>query len=71
MDWLEDDPTEIGWYAVVYCFDPHEGMFPTANYWDGTAWRHRGPIILRSPNTFPDMTTASDWARAHDPERLA
>ena len=55
-----------GWYAVVMCYDPAEGMFPdcvmTPASWstDRAIVGHAGP--------FPTEPDALRWAEAHDPE---
>jgi len=28
-------PKQRGWYAVLICWEPEEGHFPDAAYWDG------------------------------------
>jgi len=29
-------PAETGWYPVLICWEPREGFFPDAAYWNGT-----------------------------------
>ena len=39
MNWdFFNKPGEQGWYAVLICYDPQEGVFPSAGYWDGQKW---------------------------------
>ena len=69
-EWIYDDPDESGWYAITYCYDAQEGIFPGAAYWDqhGQKWRSRLPIGGRSPAPFASEDDALVWARQHDPE---
>lgn len=38
LDASEQPPTEPGWYAVLWCYEPNEGFFPDGAYWDGERW---------------------------------
>jgi hypothetical protein len=71
--WIDvrDAPaTAAGWYATVSCWDPHEGLFPGAHYWNGRQWAHGPAIVRRSPHPFETEASATQYARDHDPERL-
>lgn len=42
MEWNGmQDPKAPGWYAVLICYDPQEGIFPSAAYWDGEKWNRK------------------------------
>ena len=42
MEWeFLKDPIEAGWYAVLICYDPREGIFPGAAHWDGKKWSRK------------------------------
>jgi len=64
--WTYDKPLSPGWYAVVKCWEPSEGYFPDANFWDGQSWQERQPILQRSPVSFDTQVAARAWADAHD-----
>ena len=67
--WLyeqEDAERAPGWYAIALCWDPEEGTFPGADYWDGNEWTEGGPIIATSPGTLASKFAADEWARYHD-----
>lgn len=73
LDASDKPPTEPGWYAVLWCFDPDEGYFPAGFYWDGERWYDGEkvrvpPVAMRSPQSFAEEEDATDWAREHDPE---
>lgn len=68
-EWIEDSPPSDapGWYAALRCFDPLEGFFPIAAYWDGEAWSepavsHHIGLVQR------DATAAKALAEENDPE---
>lgn len=77
VEWLwirNHPPTESGWYATTHCFDPEEGIFPGAYFWDGVSWIFDDlvwgtlPLLNRSSVTFPSKSAAEKWAYEHDPE---
>lgn len=64
-DWDHDNPTEVGWHAIVYMWDPEEGSFFGTAQWDGSKWLSNYPITgFAGP--FPTQQEASDWADAHE-----
>jgi hypothetical protein len=67
--WISDHPpTETGWYATTHCWDPYEGIFPGAHFWNAE-WISEGhPIGQRSPMAFTSKAEALEWAYQHDPE---
>lgn len=70
VDWTSDNPTERGWYATVHCWDPNEGMFPGAHYWDGEQWQPRTSASIQHwRKIFETEQEAKDYAWEHDPER--
>jgi hypothetical protein len=74
MDWLDitkhPPPPGAGWYAVSYCWDEREGIFPGAAWFNGAVWSKRLPLLFRSPQTFCTEQLALEWAREHDVEDL-
>ena len=66
MEWdYDNDPTEDGWYAVLVCYDPQEGIFPMAAYWNGR-WEKKCVIAIgHRCNTEAE---AERLAYDHDPE---
>ncbi len=63
--WVDSEPTEDGWYAVMRCYDAEEGTLPGAEYWDEGKWGFRG-VYLHSPQTFVSEEAARAWASAYD-----
>lgn len=64
-----DDPTEVGWYATIQTWDPMEGMFPGAHYWDSKEWLDKGRASISYwPIVFASKEEAEKYARDHDPE---
>lgn len=63
------EPLPPGWYAILYCWDPHEGFFPGAAYWNGSAWSRDVPIVEISACDFADEVSAEKWADDNDPDR--
>jgi hypothetical protein len=64
----EKDAAEIGWYAVLLCWDPEEGIIPSTNFWEGR-WQFHGPVIARSPTPLRSRDAAGEWADKHDPDQ--
>lgn len=74
-DLRDDYPSEIGWYAVLQCWDAEEGIFPGAYYWNGERWTlqngHEGlrlPSIRYWPVVFDSQEAAEAYAYARDPD---
>ena len=67
---LPDDPKTLppGWYSILYCWEPGEGTFPGAAYWNGSKWSDRLPIVEVSSGAFCDEAAARKWADENDPE---
>ena len=64
----DKNPTQEGWYPVLLCWDPNEGHFPAAAYWDGERWTS-GPVAAFVPMApCADLKEARDWAYKYDPE---
>lgn len=69
--WVEGKPSEPGWYATVHGWEPQEGAFPGAHYWDGTAWTEPATkvvILMWMAPAFPSQEEAHRWAYDHDPD---
>ena len=67
MEWeFLKDPSENGWYAVLICYDPQEGIFPSAAYWDGEKWSHKS--VSGFGVKCETEKEAEDLAYAHDPD---
>lgn len=68
MDWIYDEcPKAIGFYAISYCWDNREGIFPSADWWDGSSWSAGYPIIAYA-GPFKTYNLANEWAIRHDIE---
>jgi len=65
--WITDDPTESGWYAVLICYDAEEGFSPSARYWK-TEWQSHSPVMCRLSQVFTTDEEATDAAYANDPD---
>lgn len=71
-----DTPAKIGWYATLHTWDPLEGLFPGAHYWDGKLWRTELGGVLSGtrasvsywPIVFESREEAEVYADEHDPE---
>jgi hypothetical protein len=76
-EWLFDDqPDEPGWYAIIKCWDPEEGLFPDAARWDGARWLDNRDRDVTAPisqhaGPFESEATAGKWADDNDPEMPA
>ena len=49
MEWQFSGTPEVaapGWYAVLVCYDPREGVFPASAEWDGSNWMHRAVVAF-------------------------
>lgn len=65
-EWCYGDPSDgAGWYAVLVCWDEHEGMFPSAAEWTGRTWGDGRPIVA-SYGRFRTQKEAEKWAFDHD-----
>lgn len=62
----ERKPSSAGWYAILYCWEPEEGVFHGASCWDGKTWDQDLPISgFHGPHE--SEAAAAAWADAHDP----
>lgn len=69
--WLyQYNPVEVGWYATLTCWEPLEGRFPGATYWDGTGWktRRKSAIVAFSSEPLESEELARQWAEDNDPD---
>jgi hypothetical protein len=64
----ENSPSETGWYPTITCWEPEEGMFPGAHYWDGSDWRDGKHVIGFWPKRFDREQDAEEYARYNDLE---
>ena len=69
-------PAVDGWFAVIRCWEPEEGMFPDATWADkGSFHRDDGGLATDGSGghagLFPTMAAAREWAEAHDPEETS
>lgn len=62
----DESPKEAGWYAVLLCWEPREGFFPGAAYWDGARFNETA-VSHFIPQPFEDEQTAKDSAYENDP----
>jgi hypothetical protein len=69
--WIDDErlPTKPGFYPVVLCWDPFEGLITSARYWDGKAWPAGSPVTMWIDEAFEKEEHAGDLAFYHDPEQ--
>lgn len=66
---LSDRPGQIGWYATLLCWDPLEGMFPAAHYWNGAKWEpETNAGIQYWPIIFESKQEAKNYADENDPD---
>lgn len=65
----ETEGLPVGWYPVLLCWDPNEGIFPNAAYWDGTEWKETiGPVNNYWRIWFATQAASYRYAYDHDPE---
>ena len=62
----DDQPGEPGWYPVLRCWDPEEGTFPGAGYWNGSSWDNQAVSSFGS--RCASRTEAERLAYEHDPD---
>lgn len=67
-DYTKGDTFEDGWYAVLWCYDGNEGVFPDAAEFRNGEFIHHAPIFKRSPNKFETSVEAHKWAYDNDPD---
>ena len=69
VDAFDNSPGVDGWYAVLYCWDSHEGVHVGADYWVGYAWGENLPVTsFYGP--FESREAADKYAWENDPDRL-
>jgi hypothetical protein len=42
-------PTIPGWYVILRCYDPQEGVFLDADYWDSQKFLGKGVSCYAEP----------------------
>jgi len=65
-NYLNNEPTQPGWYAVLMCFDSEEEAYPCAAEWGGTDWTCRG-VLYFGGQAMPSEAEARALALQHDP----
>lgn len=67
---IDSGPLERqGWYATLHSWDPNEGIFPGAHYWDGARWQPETTAALQYwPTVFETEEEACAYAYEHDPD---
>lgn len=74
IDWVfGTKPSINGWYAILYCWEPEEGVFDDAARWNDGKWGDGSyytylPIFCYSSSSFATQLEAEDWAYDHNPE---
>lgn len=63
-------PEVKGCYAILYSYDPREGIFDAWADWDGEKWSTTEPIGAFSSTPFSSEFQARDWAEANNPDNL-
>lgn len=69
-DWTwYEEPPGLGWYAILECWEPEEGMFPGATLVQSLplAGSHASGLVAHA-GPFPTREAAEAWAQAHDPD---
>ena len=67
MEWqYTGDPPSPGWYAVLVCYDPQEGVFPMGAEWDGSKWKQR--FVVGFGDRCETAKQAEELARDNDPD---
>lgn len=67
MEWkFLKDPSAAGWYAVLVCYDPQEGVFPAGAYWDGEKWSRKA--VHGFGEKCETEKEAEELAYANDPD---
>ena len=68
--WCYDDkPKARGLYSILYCWDPHEGVFPGEAEFDGVDWiRRSNSSVVAFSGPYSTREIALDLAQANDPD---
>lgn len=68
-DFEQQPPTKIGWYALLICYEPEEGILDEVRYWNGARWDVDNPYYVdRSKEPFNNRSTAEMWAELNNPD---
>lgn len=59
-------PPKPGIYAILYCWEPQEGVFDGAAYWNGKKWDQELPIGAFSFQPFKTIKEAEEWAERNN-----
>ena len=65
-NYTEGPPDTCGWYAVLICYDPMEGAFPQAAFWDGYTWSRKAVSAWGASRETSAL--ALELAYEHDPD---
>ena len=63
----DSKPVEKGWYATLHCWDPQEGFFPGAAFWNGKSFDSGRPISNFVDKVFKNKEDAEKFAYDNDP----
>lgn len=67
MEWVYDGkPSNPGWYAVLVCYETHEGASPMGAWWDGDKWHQEEVIAFGGARL--TKQAAEELAYKHDPD---
>lgn len=66
-DYRSDKPIKAGFYPVLFCFDPEEGLFDCGAYWDGNNWDR--PRVIGFGIKCKNKQDAERLAEKHNPEK--
>lgn len=65
-----EPPREQGWYAVLICFDPQEGVFPGGAYWKGHEWGRKA-VVMFGGDSLESEKAAEELAEQNGQEPVA
>ncbi len=66
-DYEKKETLAEGWYAILFGFEPSEGSFAQALYFDGNEFSESLPILHISSDIFPDEMSAEKWSEDNAP----
>lgn len=68
-EWILDgSPIQPGWYPTLKCWDPEEGIFPSATEWRDGRWQTTDPVTAFLPIALATKDAAEKIAYKHDPD---
>ena len=60
-------PVDVGWYAILICWESNEGFLPCAAYWNGEKFTTDLPVSNFVDIVFPTEELAEKYAEENDP----